>query len=92
MRQRTALCRGLRRPRGPRAGGGGETPTSGATEEGTTVDASDDDEVEEAWRIVDSIVAGWQQSGDRPLPYGAGTWGPAQADRLLARGRKWRKP
>jgi glucose-6-phosphate 1-dehydrogenase len=50
------------------------------------------DEVEEAWRIVDSIIAGWQQSGDRPLPYGAGTWGPAQADRLLARGRRWRKP
>ena len=50
------------------------------------------DEVEEAWRIVDSIIAGWQQAGNRPLPYGAGTWGPAQADRLLDPGRKWRKP
>jgi glucose-6-phosphate 1-dehydrogenase len=50
------------------------------------------DEVEEAWRIVDSIVAGWQQSRHRPEEYVAGTWGPAAADRLLGHGRQWRKP
>jgi glucose-6-phosphate 1-dehydrogenase len=48
------------------------------------------DEVEEAWRIVDSIVAGWQTQ--KPLPYAAGTWGPAAADALLGDGRQWRKP
>jgi len=50
------------------------------------------DEVEEAWRIVDSIVAGWKQSGARPEEYVAGTWGPERAESLLGPGRSWRKP
>jgi glucose-6-phosphate 1-dehydrogenase len=50
------------------------------------------DEVEEAWRIVDSIVAGWQHDAAPPLRYAAGTWGPVEADRLLDGGRKWRRP
>ncbi|MCR9245191.1 MAG: glucose-6-phosphate dehydrogenase [bacterium] len=50
------------------------------------------DEVEEAWRIVDSIVAGWQQSSARPATYAAGSWGPNAAGRLLGEGREWRKP
>jgi len=50
------------------------------------------DEVEEAWRIVDSIVGGWKQSKQRPQEYVAGTWGPEQADHLLTAGREWRKP
>ena len=50
------------------------------------------DEVEEAWRIVDSIVAGWKQSGVRPEEYVAGTWGPERAEFLLGPGRAWRKP
>jgi glucose-6-phosphate 1-dehydrogenase len=50
------------------------------------------DEVEEAWRIVDSIVAGWKQSRRRPDEYVAGTWGPERADGLLGDGRAWRKP
>jgi glucose-6-phosphate 1-dehydrogenase len=50
------------------------------------------DEVEEAWRIVDSIVAAWQQGDRRPEPYAAGSWGPADADRILGAGRRWRKP
>jgi glucose-6-phosphate 1-dehydrogenase len=50
------------------------------------------DEVEEAWRIVDSIVAGWKQSKRRPDEYVAGTWGPERADALLGDGRAWRKP
>jgi glucose-6-phosphate 1-dehydrogenase len=50
------------------------------------------DEVEEAWRIVDSIVAGWKQSKHKPLDYVAGTWGPEAANDLLPEGREWRKP
>ncbi len=50
------------------------------------------DEVEDAWRIVDSIVAGWRQSPNRPAEYVAGTWGPESAERLLGPGRTWRKP
>jgi glucose-6-phosphate 1-dehydrogenase len=50
------------------------------------------DEVEEAWRIVDSIVAGWKQSPRRPDEYVAGTWGPERAEALLGPGRAWRKP
>jgi len=50
------------------------------------------DEVEEAWRIVDSIVAGWQQSPNRPAEYVAGTWGPDEAEHLLGASRSWRKP
>lgn len=50
------------------------------------------DEVEEAWRIVDSIIAGWKQSQNPPEEYTAGTWGPQAADELLGDGRTWRKP
>jgi glucose-6-phosphate 1-dehydrogenase len=51
------------------------------------------DEVEEAWGIVDPIVDAW---ADGPAPefpnYEAGTWGPPEADELLARdGRRWRR-
>lgn len=50
------------------------------------------DEVEEAWRIVDSIVAGWQTSTTAPASYPAGTWGPEDAGRILGEGRAWRQP
>ncbi|MFL5925801.1 MAG: glucose-6-phosphate dehydrogenase [Gaiellaceae bacterium] len=49
------------------------------------------DEIEEQWALVDAIAAFWQR--DRPsFPnYGAGTWGPAASNELLARdGRSWR--
>ena len=51
------------------------------------------DEVLQAWRIVDPILTAWA-SRDTPLArYPAGTWGPKQADQLLAReGRRWRTP
>jgi glucose-6-phosphate 1-dehydrogenase len=45
------------------------------------------DSVEEEWRIVDPIL-------DRRTPlhaYEPGTWGPAEADRLVAP-REWLKP
>lgn len=50
------------------------------------------DEVEEAWRIVDSIVAGWAAADAEPSAYEAGTWGPDSADALLGEGRGWRRP
>jgi glucose-6-phosphate 1-dehydrogenase len=50
------------------------------------------DEVEEAWRIVDSIVVGWRQSKSKPDQYVAGTWGPDSANELLGAGRSWRRP
>jgi glucose-6-phosphate 1-dehydrogenase len=49
------------------------------------------DEIEEQWGLVDAIVAAWRR--DRPVfpNYGAGTWGPKEANDLLARdGRGWR--
>jgi glucose-6-phosphate 1-dehydrogenase len=52
------------------------------------------DEVAEAWRIVDPILAAWTAAPEEGLAsYPAGTWGPAEADRLLEReGRAWRRP
>ncbi len=52
------------------------------------------DEVETAWKIVDSIRIGWE---NKPLTnrefYSAGTWGPIAADDLLAQsGRAWHEP
>jgi len=52
------------------------------------------DEVEGAWRFIDPIEQAWHDS-DRPprlFEYPAGTWGPPEADELLARdGRAWRR-
>jgi glucose-6-phosphate 1-dehydrogenase len=50
------------------------------------------DAVEAAWAFVMPILEGWQQSRERYLPeYAAGTWGPMEADRLIAAdGRSWR--
>lgn len=51
------------------------------------------DEVETAWALVTKILDSWQDSA-QPLPlYPAGSWGPAEADTLLARdGHRWRRP
>ena len=51
------------------------------------------DEVEEAWSIVDPIIETWAESPPPELPnYEAGTWGPPEADELIARdGRHWRR-
>ena len=52
------------------------------------------DEVETAWSFIDAIEAAWHQSADAPplATYSAGSWGPAEADALLARdGRMWRR-
>ncbi|MFE1764410.1 glucose-6-phosphate dehydrogenase [Streptomyces angustmyceticus] len=50
------------------------------------------EEVEQSWRILDPIETYWEKHG-RPAQYPAGTWGPAEADEMLARdGRSWRRP
>ncbi|HET7828412.1 MAG TPA: glucose-6-phosphate dehydrogenase [Candidatus Limnocylindrales bacterium] len=51
------------------------------------------DEVEEAWGIVDPIIAAWAEMPPPEFPnYEAGTWGPEAAEDLLAReGRRWRR-
>jgi glucose-6-phosphate 1-dehydrogenase len=48
------------------------------------------DELEAAWAWVDPILTGWQELGKPPCPYPAGTFGPQQADALLAcEGMAW---
>jgi glucose-6-phosphate 1-dehydrogenase len=50
------------------------------------------DEVEAAWRVVDPVLAAWDEGGAPLEPYEAGTEGPAAAGELLARdGRGWRE-
>jgi glucose-6-phosphate 1-dehydrogenase len=51
------------------------------------------DEVEQQWSFVDPIARAWaERPGELPI-HPAGTWGPAEADLLIAQdGRKWRKP
>jgi glucose-6-phosphate 1-dehydrogenase len=51
------------------------------------------DEVEEAWSIVTPIIEGWASEPPPDFPnYEAGSWGPPEADELLARdGRRWRR-
>ena len=51
------------------------------------------DEVEEAWAFIDPIEEAWQKQKEKGLYfYAAGSWGPDEADELLARdGRAWRR-
>ena len=52
------------------------------------------DEVEEAWTFIDPIENAWAAKKDVPslFFYPAGSWGPEEADDLLARdGRAWRR-
>ena len=49
-------------------------------------------EVERSWEILDPVLEYWAEQGT-PDEYEAGTWGPASADRMLAKdGRTWRRP
>jgi len=50
------------------------------------------DAVEAAWQFVMPILDQWAASRVRDLPeYQCGTWGPAEADRIMAAdGRQWR--
>ena len=50
------------------------------------------DEVEAAWAWTDPVIAAWEDRGDRPSPYDAGSSGPEDALMLLHRdGRRWRE-
>jgi glucose-6-phosphate 1-dehydrogenase len=51
------------------------------------------DEVEQAWAFIDTIENAWAEENAPPLCfYPAGSWGPDEADELLAReGRSWRR-
>ena len=52
------------------------------------------DEVEEAWAFIDVIEHAWAAKKDTPdlFFYPAGSWGPEEADDLLARdGHAWRR-
>jgi glucose-6-phosphate 1-dehydrogenase len=49
------------------------------------------DEIELAWKLIDPVVAQWEGEDAPPLAlYESGSWGPHEADRLLARdGKAW---
>lgn len=50
------------------------------------------DAVEEAWKFVQPILNAWENNQEIPLyGYEAGTWGPANADKLIV-GGAWRCP
>ena len=52
-----------------------------------------DDEVEAAWEYTTQVLRGWQMAPPPSFPnYEAGTWGPMDAQRLIAEdGRRWRR-
>jgi glucose-6-phosphate 1-dehydrogenase len=41
------------------------------------------DEVEAAWTILTDVLEGWAASPKPPFEYPAGSWGPAEADKLF---------
>ncbi len=43
------------------------------------------DELEAAWEWADPIISGWCVLDEKPSPYAAGSWGPAESFALLAR-------
>lgn len=48
------------------------------------------DEVEHAWQWVDQIMRNWDDSGQPPKRYAAGTWGPVASIAMITRdGRSW---
>ena len=49
-----------------------------------------EDYVEEAWRIVDPILA--ENSSKAVYPYQCGGWGPAEADKMVASVGGWSEP
>jgi glucose-6-phosphate 1-dehydrogenase len=52
------------------------------------------DWVEQAWEILTPVLTAWERDETIPLAtYEAGSWGPAEADALIARdGAAWRRP
>ncbi|MGK2309182.1 glucose-6-phosphate dehydrogenase [Cutibacterium sp. V947] len=51
------------------------------------------EEVELAWKILDPMLDFWAGSDTAPYDYPAGSWGPSEADEMIARdGFVWRRP
>ncbi|RMG32139.1 MAG: glucose-6-phosphate dehydrogenase [Planctomycetota bacterium] len=51
------------------------------------------DELEAAWSFVTPVLETLERERRRPAEYPAGSWGPTEADLLLARnGHRWRRP
>ncbi|MBI5015488.1 MAG: glucose-6-phosphate dehydrogenase [Deltaproteobacteria bacterium] len=56
------------------------------------------DAIDAAWALLTGLLGTWEEGdrcgvGCRLYPYAAGSWGPTEADALLARdGRAWREP
>jgi glucose-6-phosphate 1-dehydrogenase len=50
------------------------------------------DAIETAWSIIDPLIQSWEDHSTEDLAvYDPGTWGPKEAEQLLAReGRSWR--
>ena len=49
------------------------------------------DQIEAMWEAVDPVISFWENQPPRDFPnYAAGTWGPAEANRLLEpEGKRW---
>ena len=51
------------------------------------------DQVEAAWQLLMPVLQGWQAAPPSDFPnYAAGTWGPEEAQGLLALGHRWPLP
>jgi len=52
------------------------------------------DQVEAAWKIIEPVLSKWENNPPSDFPnYPAGSWGPEQAESLVARdGRNWLTP
>jgi len=51
------------------------------------------DQVEAAWQLLMPVLQGWQAAPPSDFPnYAAGTWGPEEAQGLLAQGHRWPLP
>lgn len=49
------------------------------------------DEIEACWRLIDPVIASWEQGEQSLASYTAGSWGPEEANQLLGRdNRRWR--
>ena len=52
-----------------------------------------ENDIKAAWEWIDPILEGWDKFGQQSAPYTAGSWGPMEADQLLARdGYIWHNP
>jgi glucose-6-phosphate 1-dehydrogenase len=51
------------------------------------------DQIEAAWQLLMPVLTEWQAIPPSDFPnYAAGTWGPADAQRLLSQGHEWPLP